>query len=145
MIYKPRHEQTQSFVYVKTKAQISFTVTAKLISTFVFATRIAQFLSFQNPKFQASSHLLLLHRPVCVRPGRKPQRQVFSRRGSLEVMVLMYIMKQLPNQDEYLVIFFTGYILFIVHKTINCRYSLEPALHGISIKYLKLMFLLIKD
>ena len=27
-------------------------------------------------------HLLKLHRPVCVRPGRKPQRLVFSRRGS---------------------------------------------------------------
>ena len=35
---------------------------------FVFATRIVQ--------FQASSHLLWRHRPVCVRPGRKPRRPV---------------------------------------------------------------------
>ena len=33
-------------------------------------------------KFQASSHLLWLYSPVCVRPGRKPQRQFFSERGS---------------------------------------------------------------
>ena len=39
-------------------SQISFAVTAKLISAFVFATRIVQFLFFLNPKFQASSLLL---------------------------------------------------------------------------------------
>ena len=33
-------------------------------------------------KFQASSYLLWLRRPVCVLPGRKPRRQVFSWRGS---------------------------------------------------------------
>ena len=32
-------------------------VTAKLISTFVFATRMVQSFYFINPKFQASSHL----------------------------------------------------------------------------------------
>ena len=47
-------------------------VTAKLISAFVFATRIVQSLFFLNPKFQASSFLLRLHGPVHVRPGRKP-------------------------------------------------------------------------
>ena len=36
-----------------------------------------------NPKFQASSHLLWLYSPVCVGPGRKPRRQVFSERGSI--------------------------------------------------------------
>ena len=55
---------------------------AKLISTFVFATRIVQSLYFLNTKFQASSHLLWLYSPVCVGPGRKPQRLVFSQRGS---------------------------------------------------------------
>ena len=48
-------------------------VTAQLISAFVFATRIVPFLFFLNPKFQASSHHLQLHRPVCVRPGWKPE------------------------------------------------------------------------
>ena len=33
-------------------------------------------------KFQDSNFLLWLHRSVCVRPGRKPRRPVFSRRGS---------------------------------------------------------------
>ena len=37
--------------------QISFAVAAKLISAFVFATRIVQSLYFLNPKFQAYSHL----------------------------------------------------------------------------------------
>ena len=37
---------------------------------------------FLNPKFQASSHLLWLHSPVCVGPGQKPRRPVFSQRGS---------------------------------------------------------------
>ena len=51
---------------------ISFAVTAKLISAFVFATRIVQFHFYLNPKFQASSCFLCLYRPVCVRPVRKP-------------------------------------------------------------------------
>ena len=38
----------------KTKRQISFAVTAKLISAFVFATRIVHFLYFLNPKFPTS-------------------------------------------------------------------------------------------
>ena len=68
-------------IYAKTKTQISFAVTAKLISAFVFATRIVQFLYFLNLKFQASSHLLWLYSLVCVGPGRKPRRPVFSQRG----------------------------------------------------------------
>ena len=39
---------------------------------------IAQSLFFLNPKFEPSSHLLWLHSPVCVEPGRKLWRQVFS-------------------------------------------------------------------
>ena len=53
-------------VYVKTKEQISCAVTAQLISAFVFATRIVEFFFFLNPKSQASSLFLSLHRPVCV-------------------------------------------------------------------------------
>ena len=70
------------FAYAKTKTQISFAVTAKLISAFTFATRIVQFLFYLNPKFQASSHLLWLYSPVCVGPGRKPRRPIFSELGS---------------------------------------------------------------
>ena len=73
------------FAYAKTKTQISFAVTAKLISVFVFATRIVQSLYFLNPKFQASSHLLWLYSSVCMGPGRKPRRPVFSQRGSYSI------------------------------------------------------------
>ena len=45
---------------------------ASLISAFVFATRIVQFLFYLNPKFQASSSFLCLYSPVCVGPVRKP-------------------------------------------------------------------------
>ena len=50
--------KTAFCIYAKTKAQISFADTAKLISTFVFVTEKVQSLFFLNPKFQASSHLL---------------------------------------------------------------------------------------
>ena len=68
------------FAYAKTKTKISFA--AKLISACVFATQKVQFLYFLNPEFQVSNHLLWLYRLVCVGPGRKPQRPVFSERGS---------------------------------------------------------------
>ena len=70
------------FAYAKTKTQISFAGTAKLISAFVFAIRIVQSLYYLNPKFKASSHLLWLNSPVCCGPGRKPRRPVFSQHGS---------------------------------------------------------------
>ena len=53
----------------------------------VFATRIVQFLLCLYPKFQPSSLLLRLNRLVCVKPGRKPRRPGFSRRGSEKVFV----------------------------------------------------------
>ena len=79
------------FAFAKTKTQISFAVTAKLISVFVFATRILQSLYFLNPKFQASSHLLWLYSPVCVGPGRKSRRPVFSERGSSSIMFFLIL------------------------------------------------------
>ena len=78
---EPRREKT-FFAYAKTKTQISFAVTAKLISAFVFATLIEQSLYFLNPKFQVSSHFPQLYSLVCVGPGRNPRRPVFSQRGS---------------------------------------------------------------
>ena len=82
--FEPR--ENRLFAYAKTKRQISFAV--KLISAFVFATRIVQSPFFLNPKFQASSHLPQLNSPVCVRPGQKPRRPVFSQRGSFSFNVL---------------------------------------------------------
>ena len=68
--FKPRHDQI--FAYEKTKAQISCSVTAQLISALVFATQIVKSLFFLNPKFQASSFSLSLDRLICVGPGQKP-------------------------------------------------------------------------
>ena len=45
----------QQSSWEKTKAQISFAVTAKLINVFIFATRIVQLLFFLNPKFPVSN------------------------------------------------------------------------------------------
>ena len=54
-----------------------FAVTAKLVSALVFATRIVQFLYFQNPKLPVSSHLLCLYKP-----GRYTKLLVFPCEGS---------------------------------------------------------------
>ena len=53
--------------------------TDQLRRNYVFVTRIVQSL---YPKFQDYSHLLWLRSPVCVGPGRKPQKPVFAQRGS---------------------------------------------------------------
>ena len=74
------------FAYAKTKSQISYAVTAKLISAFVLAIRIVHSLYFLNTKFQDSCHLLWLHSPVCVGLVRNPEL-VFSQRGSFHVQL----------------------------------------------------------
>ena len=48
------------------------------ISALVFAKQIVQSLFFLDTKLPASSHLVWLYSLVCVRPGQKPQRPVFS-------------------------------------------------------------------
>ena len=60
-------------------------VTAQLISAFVFAIRIVKSLYYLKLKFQASSHLVWLYSPVCVTPGWKPLRTVFSQQGSNKI------------------------------------------------------------
>ena len=57
-VNEPSHGKTNNQHRQKQRALISFAVTAKLISAFVFATRIKKFLYFLNPKFPASNHLL---------------------------------------------------------------------------------------
>ena len=85
--FEPCHEKTR-FLPMRKQVQISFAVTAKLISAFVFATRIERFLFFPYPKFQVSSHLLYLYSSICVRPGRKSRRPVFSHCGSFNLLPL---------------------------------------------------------
>ena len=77
---------------------------AKLISAFVFATWIVQSFFYLNSKFQASSHLLWLYSLVCVGPGRKTRRQVFSEQGSFhyQTLVLTLLSHHYPySLDRY--------------------------------------------
>ena len=62
--------------YAKTKAQISCTESAQLISAFVFYYIDSTIPLL--PKSDISSHLLWLYNSVCVGPGQKPLRQVFT-------------------------------------------------------------------
>ena len=64
------------FCLCKNKGTDQLCRNCQLISAFVFATQILQWLFFFNPKFQPFSHLLYVHMPICVRPCREPR---FSR------------------------------------------------------------------
>ena len=79
-------------------------VTAKLISAFVFATRIVHSLYYKYPKFQASSHLLWLYSPVCVGPGRKPECWFSHDTAHIDVYCLKTIdvMKCLMKSERFL-------------------------------------------
>ena len=90
---KPRHvykgKQNTNLPNEPPHGKTNNLVTAKLISAFVFATRLVQFLFYLNPKFQASSYFLCLYRPVYVGPVRKPHcwfsheaAQIFSPKSS---------------------------------------------------------------
>ena len=75
-------------------------ITANLISAFVFATRILQFLFYVNPKFQASSSFLCLYRPVCVGPVRKPHcwfsHEAAHNLALISFMCSEYVILRLP-------------------------------------------------
>ena len=61
---------------------------------------IVQSIYFLNPKFQALSHLQWLYSPVCVGPGLKPRRPVFSRRSSMPILGLnCRLQKEHVNSD----------------------------------------------
>ena len=75
---KEKDKDIKYFAYAKTKAQIDFTVTAKLISNFIFVTRIVQLLFFLNLKFPACNHLLCLYSSITVGPVPKTKRLAFS-------------------------------------------------------------------
>ena len=53
--------ENQQYDYAKPKAQISYEVTAQLISTVVLVTRILQFLSYLNPKFKDNPAYVAVH------------------------------------------------------------------------------------
>ena len=102
-------------------------VTAKLISAFVFATRIVQSLYYLNPKFQASSHLLWLYSPVCVGPGRNPE----DRFSQNEARIIFLVSK-----SEILGIFFGCKVGFVSDLVRNPEDRFSPdETHIISAKY----------
>ena len=69
MIRKPDFAKIE-----KTKAHISYTVTAQLISNFVFATVVVQSLLVLNPKCHASTKpSSVVEQAVLCRTGRSPQ------------------------------------------------------------------------
>ena len=78
VLYEQRREKTGFLHLCENKDADQLRGNREADQRFFFATS----LYFLNPRFQASSHLLCLHSPVCVGPGRKPQRPVFSQRGS---------------------------------------------------------------
>ena len=81
-IIEPRREKT-AFCICENKYADQLCGSREADERLVFATRIVQSIFYLNPKFQASSHLLWVYSLVCVRPGRKSRRPVFSQRGSM--------------------------------------------------------------
>ena len=66
-----------AFCICKNKDFDQLLVTMQLISAFVWATYIVQFLYILNLKFQAFSYHLCLHSPVCVEPDLNSRRVFF--------------------------------------------------------------------
>ena len=93
--------------------RVSFAVTEKLISAFVFATRIVQSLFFVNTKFPASSHLLWLYSLVCLGPGRKPQDR-FSHNEA-----------QIRSLSVYLVLCFEVDIVLELLMHVYCKVAFD--------------------
>ena len=57
--------ENQQYDYAKPKAQNSYEVTAQLISTVVFVTRILQYLSYSNPKFKDNPAYVAVQSGLC--------------------------------------------------------------------------------
>ena len=81
LLYEPRDEKT-GFCICRNKDADQLRSNCAADQRLFFATRIVESLFFLHPKFQTSSNLLWLCSLVCVGPGRKPRRPVFSQRGS---------------------------------------------------------------
>ena len=63
--------ENQRFAFATTKKAEQLRGYREADHTFVFATWVVPYFYFLSPIFQASSPLLWLHNPVCVRRGRK--------------------------------------------------------------------------
>ena len=80
--YLSRDVRKPDFCICKNKDADQLRSNSEADQRLCFHSQIVQSLYFLNPKFQASMHFLGLHSPVCVGPGRKPRRPVFSEQGS---------------------------------------------------------------
>ena len=90
--FEPPHKKTNNLHVRKQRRRSA----AKLISAFVVATRIVQFLYFLNPKFPVTSPLLCLYSTVCVGPVRKPHCWLSheAARFALRVLLTFYDISQ---------------------------------------------------
>ena len=79
-------------------------VTAQLTSAVCFRYIDSKIPLLPKSKIQASSHLVCLHSPICVGPGRKPRRQIFSRRGSY-----MYLLSELLLSKEFELVYLISF------------------------------------
>ena len=130
-----------TFCICKKKTQISFAVTAKLISAFVFASRIVQSLYSLNPEFQASSHLPWLYSPVCVGPGLKPYCW-FSHDTAhmfLKAQMLAYVVLHGGGRENHLPWTDDHYPGTCLYPDLNlCRSSDKRAFYHWAIQYITL-------
>ena len=87
---------------------------------------MVQPLYFLNTKCQASSHLVWLYSLVCVGPGRKPRRPVFSQRGSYmnkagflmtQLLIMFFVLSRNLIMTSYLI----GFETSVVTMTTSCR------------------------
>ena len=89
LIIEPRHRRKPFFFCIcenKDADQLRGNREADQRLCFRYIPQRVQSLCNLNPKFQASNLLLWLYSLVCVRPGQKPRRRVFSQRGSLNII-----------------------------------------------------------
>ena len=70
------------FAYAKNKGADQLCGNCTADQVLCFTTWIVQSLNFLNPKFQVYSQLLWLYSLVCVGPGWKSRRQLFSQHSS---------------------------------------------------------------
>ena len=84
LLYEPRHEKPAFCICENKDAdQLRGNREADQHLCFRYTDNTIPLLpKSETPSFHASIHLLWLYSPVCVGPGRKPRRPVFSQRGS---------------------------------------------------------------
>ena len=134
------HEKTQHFACAKIKTQISFVVTVKLISAFVFATWIAPFFFFLNPNFQASSLLQRLCMLVCVGPVQKPHCRFSYEVAHLESGLCRFLVVNTGTCNSNLDLSATYFA-----KTGLTMWVLNDLINNSNIFYCKLQFMIIKN